>query len=131
MNHVCTSAPASRGLHELAAAHVAQLSVIVDDDAMAPTLLPGDVVMLDTGERQARVCGLYAIRINGRTVVRRLQTMVMGGLTLIHDNPAYGREFVPMDAVEDLEIVGRVASEGLLEGLPALPMPRRPVPERF
>jgi len=58
-------------------ASVAKLRVLeVDGDAMAPTIMSGDRVVIDTGHKDPSPDGLYAIRdAFGGIVVRRLQVL--------------------------------------------------------
>lgn len=88
----------------------AQLLVIdAFGDSMAPTILAGDRVVVDTGHRTPTPDGLYAIRdaMEG-VVVKRLQLLRAARpprVKIISDNPKHAAEESPST---DLEIVGKV-----------------------
>jgi transcriptional regulator with XRE-family HTH domain len=92
--------------------HSAATKLLVLDtsgDSMAPTLMSGDRVIVDTGHKTPSPDGLYAIRdaFEG-IVVKRLQ-VIRGGrrpsVKIISDNPNHAPEEVPLN---ELEIVGKV-----------------------
>jgi len=75
---------------------------------MAPTLMPGDRVIIDTGHKNPSPDGLYAIRDAFQAViVRRLQLLRSGAprMKIISDNPNHATEEVPLSEVE---VVGKV-----------------------
>jgi transcriptional regulator with XRE-family HTH domain len=78
-------------------------------DSMAPTVLSGDRVIVDTGHKTPTPDGLYAIRDTfGSIVVKRLQVMRSSRPTrvkIISDNPNHASEEIP---VGDIEVVGKV-----------------------
>jgi transcriptional regulator with XRE-family HTH domain len=78
-------------------------------DSMAPTVLSGERVIVDTGHNTPTPDGLYAIRdLFDSIVVKRLQVMRTTKPTrvkIISDNPTHAPEEVPLG---DLEIVGKV-----------------------
>jgi transcriptional regulator with XRE-family HTH domain len=80
-------------------------------DSMAPTILSGERVIVDTGHKTPTPDGLYAVRDTfGAIVVKRLQ--VMRGtkpprVKIISDNPNHNNEETPLN---DLEVVGKVLS---------------------
>jgi len=87
----------------------AQLLVLdVDGDSMAPTLISGERVIVDTGHKSPSPDGLYAIRDAFESiVVRRLQLLRLAKPTrvkIISDNPNHAIEEVPLS---ELEIVGK------------------------
>jgi transcriptional regulator with XRE-family HTH domain len=86
-----------------------QLLVLdTNGDSMAPTILSGERVVVDTGHKTPTPDGLYAIRDSfGSIVVKRLQVMRSTKPTkvkIISDNPNHNNEESP---VGDLEIVGK------------------------
>jgi phage repressor protein C with HTH and peptisase S24 domain len=90
----------------------AQLLVLdTSGDSMAPTILSGERVVVDTGHKTPTPDGLYAIRDTfGSIVVKRLQVMRNTKPTkvkIISDNPNHNNEETPL---ADLEIVGKVLS---------------------
>lgn len=77
-------------------------------DSMAPTILSGDRVIVDTGHRVPSPDGIYALRDQfGFIVVKRLQVMRSKPpvIRIISDNKAHDAEDVGAD---DIAIVGRV-----------------------
>jgi len=85
------------------------LSVIaVEGDSMEPTLRDGDEILVDRSVRGLRA-GVHVIRLDDVLLVKRLEPAAPGRVTVISDNPAYGRS---ERAFEELEIVGRVVWKG-------------------
>ena len=78
-------------------------------DSMAPTVMSGDRVIVDTGHKTPTPDGLYAIRDTfDCIVVKRLQVMraaKQARVKIISDNPNHAAEEVPLT---ELEIVGKV-----------------------
>ena len=78
-------------------------------DSMAPTIVSGERVIVDTGHKTPTPDGLYAIRDTFECiVVKRLQVLRSSRptrLKIISDNPNHPSEEAPLG---DLEIVGKV-----------------------
>jgi transcriptional regulator with XRE-family HTH domain len=78
-------------------------------DSMAPTVLSGERVVVDTGHKSPSPDGLYAIRDSFEgIVVKRLQLLRSAKpprVKIISDNPNHATEEVPLG---ELEIVGKV-----------------------
>ena len=78
-------------------------------DSMAPTILSGERVIVDTAHKTPTPDGLYAIRdAFGAIVVKRLQMMRSTKpqrVKIITDNPNHNNEEAPLG---DIEIVGKV-----------------------
>lgn len=74
-------------------------------DSMAPTILDGDRLVVDGGDRRmGRTAAIFVVRRDGDLLVK--QVTVRGGtLTLASDNPDYPPFIVP---AEDIEVIGRV-----------------------
>ena len=92
--------------------HTAPARLLVLDtngDSMAPTVLSGERVVVDTGHKTPSPDGLYAIRDSFEgVVVKRLQLMRStkpARVKIISDNPNHATEEVPL---AELEIVGKV-----------------------
>jgi transcriptional regulator with XRE-family HTH domain len=81
----------------------------VDGDSMAPTIVSGDRVIIDTGHKTPTPDGLYAIRDTFKSIiVKRLQLVRSARpprVKIISDNPSLAIEEVPLG---ELEIVGKV-----------------------
>lgn len=90
-----------------------QLSIIrVAGDSMAPTLADGDDILVDRGDRAARLRdGIYVLRIDDALVVKRVAVNPAARtLSVQSDNPAYpGWPDCDPGAVD---IVGRVVWAG-------------------
>lgn len=80
-----------------------------NSDSMAPTVMSGERVVVDTGHRTPTPDGLYAIRdAFGSIIVKRLQVLRSARptrLKVISDNSNHPSEEASLD---ELEIVGRV-----------------------
>ena len=74
--------------------HVALLAI--GSDAMEPTLLRGDCVLIDRAAQVVGDSGLYAFDLSGDqpTVVRRILRQVDGAVEVMCDNPAYRSQSV-------------------------------------
>jgi phage repressor protein C with HTH and peptisase S24 domain len=85
------------------------LVIEANGDSMAPTVVSGDRVIVDTGHRTPTPDGLYAIRdAFAGIVIKRLQVMrpaKQANVKIISDNPKQGSEEVPLG---ELEVVGKV-----------------------
>ncbi len=80
--------------------------MVAQGDAMAPTLLAGDLAFCEpTGEFLAD--GLYAIEIGGAQSVRRIQLLPDGAMNILSDNPAYPPVRVESRPVSDFKILGK------------------------
>ena len=82
----------------------------IEGDSMAPTMMSGDRVVIDTAHKNPSPDGLYAIRdAFDSIIVRRLQLLRSGGpsrVKIISDNPKHASEEIPLS---ELKIVGKVA----------------------
>jgi hypothetical protein len=80
---------------------------VLEGDAMAPTLLSGDLLIVDTGAASPMRDGLYLIAGEGGPFVRRVTVNPAGGaVTLLADNAGYPSwEDLAADRIEPL---GRV-----------------------
>ena len=85
------------------------LVIEAEGDAMAPTIMSGDKVTVDTGHKTPSPDGLYAIRDSfENAIVRRLQVLRAAQpsrVKVISDNPKHAVEEV---ALGEIEIVGKV-----------------------
>ncbi len=91
----------ARGRHDWLAAH------LVQGDSMAPTLLDGDHVLVDTADRQPLSDGLYAIESESRAVLKRLSINPATQLVaILSDNASYP-SFPDCDPAQ-IRVIGRV-----------------------
>jgi phage repressor protein C with HTH and peptisase S24 domain len=100
--------PARFMREELRAPESRVIILETEGDSMAPTILSGDRVVIDTGHRVPSPDGIYALRDRyGNIVVKRLQTLQRGETPLIRiisDNKSHDPEDVSID---EISIVGR------------------------
>ena len=90
-----------------------KLSIIrVEGDSMAPTLSPGDDILVDLADREERLRdGVYVLRIDDTLVVKRIALHPIGGrVTVQSDNPAYP-DWPDCD-LASLNCIGRVIWAG-------------------
>ena len=84
------------------------LVVEAEGDAMAPTIMSGERVIVDTADRTPSTDGLYAIRDSSENVIiRRLQLLRAARpprVKIISDNPKHATEEAALD---EIEIVGK------------------------
>jgi len=100
--------PASFVTNRLQASAKNLLVIEAEGDAMAPTIMSGDKVIVDTGHKTPSPDGLYAIRDGFENViVRRLQVSRAAQpsrVKIISDNPKHAAEELELS---DLEIVDK------------------------
>lgn len=95
-------------LGELTRTPANQLAAItMDGDSMAPTIGPGDSLVVDLTQWSPGGDGIYVLRHGGRLLVKRLAVDPLRQLvTLSSDNPNYAA-LAPVTMAE-LDLVGRV-----------------------
>nr|WP_237938404.1 LexA family transcriptional regulator [Acetobacter senegalensis] len=86
--------------------------VSVIGDAMLPTLVENDLVILDTANQQIHGSGLFALAVDDSILIRRLERRLGGGLRVIADNDRYPPQDLTQDEASDLKIVGEVLWTG-------------------
>jgi transcriptional regulator with XRE-family HTH domain len=100
--------PASFITSRLQASAKNLLVIEAEGDAMAPTIMSGDKVIVDSGHKTPSPDGLYAIRDSFENViVRRLQVLRAAQpsrVKVISDNPKHAAEEL---ALSEIEIVGK------------------------
>jgi phage repressor protein C with HTH and peptisase S24 domain len=74
------------------------------DDSMVPTVREGDLVLIDSGERQFRHDGIYVLCRETDLTIKRIQRRADGALSMRSDNASYESSVVTS---EDIEIIGR------------------------
>jgi len=101
--------PASFVREQLHTSAARLLVLDTSGDSMAPTIMSGERVIVDTGHKTPTPDGLYAIRDTFQCiVVKRLQVLRSSRPTrvrVISDNPNHPSEEAPLG---ELEIVGKV-----------------------
>ena len=86
-------------------------AIEIEDDAMAPTLTRGDIILIDRTVTRVDRDGVYAIDAHGQTLVKRVAWNPIKKLLMItNDNPLYA----PLGDARpnDVKIAGRVVWAG-------------------
>jgi phage repressor protein C with HTH and peptisase S24 domain len=84
-------------------------------ESMDPTIRNGNIMLVDTADRDCRSLGIYLLEVGGDRLVRRVQRKHDGSLTLISDNATYEHDTLNKESAEVTEVIGRVVwSGGLL-----------------
>jgi transcriptional regulator with XRE-family HTH domain len=100
--------PANFVREQLQASPKHLLVIEAEGDSMAPTIMPGERVVVDTGHKTPSPDGLYAIRDSfDNVIIRRLQLLRAtrpSRVKIISDNPKHATEEVALGVVE---IVGK------------------------
>ena len=100
-------------LKSLTASPAGRLSIIrVEGDSMAPTLNPGDDILVDLGDAADRLRdGIYVLRVDDAVLVKRIALHPMGRtVTVRSDNPAYPDW--PDFRIDEINCIGRVIWAG-------------------
>lgn len=97
-------------VHNALGVPVKDLALInVTGDSMEPTLSEGDLILIDMSHRGMKDNAIYVLQLNGSLLVKRLQHKVDGSVVVKSDNHSkYDPETVKKDAVESLNVIGRV-----------------------
>jgi hypothetical protein len=82
--------------------------VMAQDDAMAPEISPGDMLLVDRTQQEMNKSGVYALLRRNAVLVRRVHVMVNGGAQLIPTNAQYEKEKLAAEAATNLIVAGRV-----------------------
>ena len=88
------------------------MSLTARGDSMEPAIGDGDLLLVDTSQRDVVEDGIYILKMNNRLLAKRLQRLFDGTIVIKSDNPAYERQVVPPSAANQLEVIGRVVWAG-------------------
>ena len=102
-----------RWLKALTTTPASKLSIVrVEGDSMAPTLNPGDDLLIDHDDREERIRdGIYVLRVDDALVVKRIALNPMRRrVTVQSDNPAYP-DWPDCD-MDSVNCIGRVIWTG-------------------
>ncbi len=77
-------------------------------DSMLPTVVAGDLLLLDLSIDRVEHDAIYALNLNGLLYVKRIQTRFDGTVIVKSDNPAYDEQRFSPDEAGQLRIIGRV-----------------------
>lgn len=84
-------------------------TVVAEGDSMEPTIAGDAPVFIDTRDCDLADGRIYAFRVDGRLIIRRVQRLAEGGFQLLADNSErYPPEKPGKRKSTKLEIVGRV-----------------------
>lgn len=81
-------------------------------DSMLPTMSHGDIVVIDTMQKDIMTDSLFAFLVKGNVVVRRVKFLMDGSLVLSSDNRNYDTEAIDRADIIDLDVLGRVVWAG-------------------
>ncbi len=76
---------------------------------MSPTLMDGDLLVVDTQEHVGVYDGVYAISIDNQLLVKRLRYDIASqGYHIISDNPEHSNFLLTKDELSRLRVNGRI-----------------------
>lgn len=87
--------------------------LIPESDSMLPTIVPGDVLILDQSKQFLCGDGIYVFCLNGVCQVKRIQIMGDGALKIMSDNPLYETILLSRDDVRQLVVLGKIIWRGM------------------
>ena len=96
---------------EIAERFPAGISITMVGDEMEPTIKRGTRVWLDSGCTAIQGNGIYALEVNGRTIVRIVEDRPGEGLTLSCENKRYREQVIPARADlarSGIKVLGKV-----------------------
>lgn len=77
-------------------------------DSMEPAIRAGDLLLIDTGIDRFVDDAIYVVAVDGRILVKRVQTFMGGAVTIKSDNPAYVEQTLSADEADEAHVAGRV-----------------------
>ena len=83
----------------------------VIDESMEPTLQVGDLVLVDTNDRDLETVshGIYLLKLDNRLLIKRLQCVADNTLRLLSDHPAYEAFSIQLsETPSGLSLMGKV-----------------------
>lgn len=86
--------------------------VFAKGDSMEPTISDNETVMVDTSEKKLRDGHIYVIRNVDHLLVKRIQTLWNDGVQLLSDNKEYPPQEIPLQDLQNLEVIGKVVWVG-------------------
>lgn len=82
--------------------------ITAEGDSMQPTIMNGDLLMVDDSIKEIRPNKIFVIRQGSKLRVKRLKTELTGETLIISDNPIY-----PVETMDkETEIIGQVVWNG-------------------
>jgi len=96
-------------VHNALGVPVTSLALInVTGDSMEPTLSEGDLILIDMSYRGVKDNAVYVLQLNGALLVKRIQHKLDGSVIVKSDNVIYEPERIGSEAVDSLNVIGRV-----------------------
>ena len=87
--------------------------ITVDGDSMYPTMVSGEVVLVDKSETRVSTDAIYLLQMGGGIIVKRLQWLPDGRLRILSDNPAFSHHEVGQEELSNgIQVLGRVVWGG-------------------
>lgn len=80
----------------------------VRGDSMTPTLLDGDLVLIDTRSQAVDDSGVFVFVQEDKVRIKRIQKRLNGSLKVVSDNPAYEPEELSPVEGKGFRVIGRV-----------------------
>lgn len=77
------------------------------DDSMLPTLEPGDILLVDTGIRNAKSNGIFVLSAQNKLFIKRVNFRMDGTPVVSSDNPAV-KTIEELDGSNEIDVLGRV-----------------------
>lgn len=82
--------------------------IFVDGPSMEPTLLDGELVLVDRRCHRFDNDAVYVIQYDGHLRIKRVQLKFDGGVIIKSDNPRFEPEVLTEDQAEHLRVIGKV-----------------------
>ena len=79
-------------------------SLIVKNNMMSPLFYKNDIVIINANKRFSKE-GIYAIKLNGETIICRIQAL-LNGYQLLYENPEYKSQTLTSN--DNFQIIGHV-----------------------
>lgn len=79
----------------------------VPTDSMMPTIMPDDLVFIDTKINEYVGDGVYAFNLNGELYIKRLQRLPTGVFRALSDNPLYPPFDIEDELFDTAVIIGK------------------------
>lgn len=76
-------------------------------DSMVPTFSDGDILLVDTGIRDAKVDGVYVLHANDRIYIKRVRQRLDGMFEISSDNPSV-KTVDLLNGQSSVDVLGRV-----------------------
>lgn len=84
------------------------VAVDVKGASMTPTIQDRGTVLIDTSDKALRNGQIYALNVAGDLLVKRVERLVDGSVTLRADNANYREQRLDASEIKTINVVGRV-----------------------